>query len=84
MTTIRIDLDDEGIREFLRGNEVRRWVTGIVENIQHAAGEGMKSDVQVSRKGDRVRGMVWTETFDAMRAEAYHRALTRAIDAGRR
>ena len=47
-----------------------------------SAGPGDKMTTEVGP--NRVRVEVRTETFEAMRAKAKHRALTRAIDRGRR
>lgn len=50
--------------------------------IAHAAGDGFETDASPEgRRRGRVR--VYAATFAARRAEAYHAALTRAIDAGR-
>jgi hypothetical protein len=52
------------------------------ESIAAAAGPG--HEVEVVPGPNRVRVEVRTATFEAMRAEAHHRTLTNAVDAGRR
>lgn len=81
MADLRIELDSAGMRELLRSDGVRRDLERRARNIAVAAGPGMES---ASMKGhDRALAMVWTETPEAMAAEAYDRKLTRSVDAGR-
>ena len=56
----------------------RRWAARIIDG----AGPGHEMTTEVGP--NRVRVEVRTATFEAMRAEAKHRTLTRAIDRGRR
>ena len=81
MTEFRLELDDSGIKALLKSEGVRREIQRRVDNVAAAAGEGMKSQTYTGR--DRVRGMVWTSTPAARRAEAERRSLTRAMDAAR-
>lgn len=81
MTEVRIELDQDGIKAFLRSAEVAADIQRRCDAIAAAAGEGMQAEVYQGR--DRVRGRVWTGTYAAKRAEANDRALTRALDAGR-
>ena len=81
MARPRIELNSAGVRELLRSPEVRADLDSRARAIAAAAGEGMESDSQVGK--GRARATVWTDTVEAMEAEATERALTRAIDAGR-
>lgn len=65
----------------LKSNGVRGDVQRRVNAIASAAGDGFEARVSYGR--DRVLGNVHAETTEAMRAESEHRALTRALDAGR-
>lgn len=82
MAIERIKLNRKGVRELLRGPEVHRELRSMARAIAGAAGPGMEVDSEVGR--NRARASVITGTQDARRAEATTRALTRAIDAGRR
>jgi hypothetical protein len=77
---MKLTPNSKGLEHLLKV-EARPLVEKIAANIADAAGEGMEYDVQIGRS--RARGLVWTGTGAAMRAEAESRALTRAIDAGR-
>lgn len=65
------------LKEAAKGDIERR-----TENIREEAGRGFNSETDVGRT--RVRGAVWTYWTSAKIKEARDRALTRAIDAGRR
>lgn len=78
---MKLKLNHKGI-EWLLKEGARGDIERRTSNIEAAAGEGMEGSVEVGRT--RVRGSVITATYEAMQAEARGRALTRAIDAGRR
>jgi hypothetical protein len=78
--TIRIDLNKAGVRELLNCPAV--CADRRAQRIAAAAGEGMEAKPATPRR-NRARAAVVTESWDAKRAEATDRALTRAIDAGR-
>lgn len=80
-TRVRIVLNRAGVRQLLKGSEIQGDLKGRADRIAAAAGEGFVSDIGVG--GSRARAEVVTDTFEAMRAEATDRALSRAIDAGR-
>lgn len=82
MASVRVVLNRKNVRELLRSEAVRRDLERRAQNIAAAAGPGHIVDSQIGR--NRARAAVITATFDAMRAEARDRNLTRAIDAGRR
>lgn len=77
-----IKLNRAGMKELLRSEEVRRDLERRARNIAVSAGDGMGHSSTIGRK--RALAMVWTDTPEAMVAEARTRKLTRAIDAGRR
>lgn len=86
MSSIKIKLNPPGPRELMQGPEIQADIARRAAAIAAAAGSGRHGgefghDVVSGRT--RVHGMVWTEDFDAMLAEAVDRALTRAVDAGR-
>jgi hypothetical protein len=82
MADVDIKLVSVNMRELLRSDEVRNDLERRARNIAQAAGKGMEYSSTTGR--NRALAMVWTETPEAMAAEAYTRKLTRSIDAGRR
>ncbi len=76
-----LKLNSRGMVDLLRSDSVRRDLHSRAQRIAATAGQGMAVDSEVSRT--RARAWVWTDTFDAMVAEATDRRLTRSIDAGR-
>ncbi len=76
-----VKLNRKGIRDLLRSAEVRNDLERRAARIASAAGEGMESDSSTGK--NRARATVWTDTYEARRAEADGFALSRAIDAGR-
>lgn len=79
--SVRIKLNRAGVQQLLTSQEVTDDLTKRGERMAAAAGEGVEATT--TRNRDRTVVFVRTETFDAMRAEAEDRTLTRAIDAGR-
>lgn len=79
--SIRVVMNRRGVAELLKSAEVQADLERRSEAIAAAAGPGMEVDVRVGRT--RARASVRTGDIDAMLAEANHKALTRAIDAGR-
>lgn len=78
---MRIKLNKDGIRALLASEDVARDLTTRGDRIAQSAGEGV--EVTTTRNRDRAVVFVRTETYDAKKAEAEARTLTRAIDAGR-
>ncbi len=76
-----LKLNSRGMVDLLRSDGVHRDLRARAGRIAAVAGRGMAVDSEVSRT--RARAWVWTDTFDAMTAEATDRRLTRSIDAGR-
>ena len=79
--SVRVVINSAGVKDLLQSVEVQRDLRARAERIAAAAGDGMTAELGVGK--NRARAQVYTETIDAMRAEADDRALTRAIDAGR-
>lgn len=77
----RIEWNATEFKKLARTPELEQALRRITGNIAQAAGDGVESEVSQGR--DRVRGMVWTETVAARKAEAEDRTLTRALDRGR-
>ena len=82
MARSRIVLNRRGVRELLRSPEVLRDMRRRAEAIAQRAGDGMEASAMVG--AGRARASVITATARAREAEATNRALTRALDAGRR
>lgn len=76
-----VKLNSKEIDNLLKSPAVQRRLMQAAERIAAAAGPGMEASVEVGRT--RARASVITATFEARRAEATQRALTRALDAGR-
>jgi hypothetical protein len=81
MAVDRIDVHRGAIRDLLRSNEAEALVRASAARIATAAGPGHESDSSVGR--NRARATVWTDTIEAIVAEAYDHKLTRSLDAGR-
>lgn len=77
----KVVLNRKGVRELLRGNEVRTDLERRAKAIASRAGDGFEADSDVGPA--RARASVRTADRDAMIAESHGRALTRALDAGR-
>ena len=88
-----VELDENGVGQFLAGPEVRGMVRSSGERIAAAAGPGFEADTWISptrgtsRKGysnpPRPVSGVAPETFKARRRNARDNILQRARDAGR-
>ena len=81
MAKIRVVANHKGAREILTSTQLAKHLSGVADRIAEAGGEGMITEV--TTLGERACAVVVTATPRAMVAEANHRALTRAIDAGR-
>jgi hypothetical protein len=80
-TQVTIKIKNAAIRDLLRSAAVRADLERRAEAIANAAGEGMEVDSDLGNK--RARASVRTASVKAVMAESEHRALTKAIDAGR-
>lgn len=74
-------LNRAGVRELLRSPEVKADLEARARRVAARAGDGMRVESATGR--NRARAAVITDTIEARRAEAKHRALTSAIDAAR-
>lgn len=81
-SVVKIKLNRKGIRALMRGPEAVADLRRRSDNIAEAAGEGFESEAKPLRT--RAHATVWAGTPEAKEAEADTRALTKAIDAGRR
>jgi hypothetical protein len=75
-------MNDSGLRAFLTSAPVRNDMLARGRRIQIAAG-GAPDFALYDGTSDRAIAAVVTATHQGRQAEATHRALTRAIDAGR-
>lgn len=85
---LRLKLNQKGIRELLQSDEVQADLQRRVDRIAAATGAPDDYDARVdviggTSKLGRAMGRVVTATFEARKAEAQDRTLTRALDAGR-
>lgn len=79
--TVKVKLNSKAVRDLLRSDAVESDMLRRAQAIARAAGDGMSADSFVGR--NRAGATAWTDTPEAMRAEATDRKLTSAIDAGR-
>lgn len=80
MAKTKVKLHISGFQELRKRGEVEAIVNGEAERIAAAAGPGFA--VAVHQMGTRVIANVYTETADAMRAEAKTGALSKAVGSG--
>jgi hypothetical protein len=92
MTTVVLELVHGGIESILKSDEVRYLLVGkaqaVASDAQVAAAAGGMPDAEfdvTSLVGkSRARASVVTANYEARRAEAVDRVLTRSVDAARR
>lgn len=80
MGRTKVVLNIPGFDELRKRGEVQALVKDEADKIATRAGPGFA--VAVHQKGSRVIANVYTETADAMRAEAKHGALSKAVNSG--
>ncbi|ALG28082.1 hypothetical protein AOZ07_03080 [Glutamicibacter halophytocola] len=80
MAKTKVKLHIAGFNELRKRGEVEAVVSGEAERIAVKAGEGF--EVGVHQMGNRVIANVYTQTADAMRAEAKAGALSKAVGGG--
>ncbi|OAZ40947.1 hypothetical protein A9Z40_03125 [Microbacterium arborescens] len=78
---VRVKLNSAAVIALMQSAGIAADIGGRTEAIAAAAGPGFEATVTTNR--DRVVGFVRTETPEARKAEAEHRALSKAIDSGR-
>ena len=80
---VRIEFNTEGFRELLQSNEVKGLVEEHANAILDRAGgeeEGFSASVwEAGYGGGRWAGTVRTASYDAARAEATDKTLTKAV-----
>lgn len=79
----RFRLNPKGFDQFRRSQPIRDLLYLSGTNIAEAAGGQTDFHVIETQNKSRARVLVITATNTARLAEAKHRALTRALDAGR-
>lgn len=77
----KLKLNPAGVKELLKSSGVLADLADRAGAIADAAGPGFEADSDVGT--NRARASVRTVDYEARKAEAKERALTRAIDAGR-
>jgi hypothetical protein len=82
-TDIRIEVNQAGIRELLKSEEVRADLSARAHRIAAAAGGEPDYEVDVRQGATRARASVRTATFDAILDEGRNRTLSASLDAGR-
>lgn len=84
MARTRIVLNSAAVRALLTSPEIQRDLAERAQRIADAAGgEAAGFETSSVVGSTRARASVITATAEAMVAEASHRTLTRALDAGR-
>lgn len=78
---VRLEFIDAGFRELLQCQGIRETVEDVAQGIQQRAGDGFYCHVELGQayNANRWVGFVGCETFDAMRAQATDKVLTRAV-----
>jgi hypothetical protein len=82
MASVRIKLNKKTVKKMARSPEMLAVVTDRAQKILDAAGEGFVMESRIGRV--RARASVRTFGYEGKEREATERALTRAIDAGKR
>lgn len=85
---VRFALNRKGVAQIMLGKHgsvvadlTRR--ANAIRSAADAASGGPNHAVEVKPGRNRVRAVVYTDTFHGMRREATDRTLTRSVDAGR-
>ena len=77
---MKVSWNDSALWQLLKGPEVTRLVSGRTEAAAAAAGEGFGHEMHTS--GSRPRGVLWTVTWKAKKAQAREGTLQRAVGGG--
>lgn len=81
-TEVKLEFIDAGFRDILQSQGVRELVTDITQGIAQRAGDtGFYNEVMLGQayNANRWVGFVGCETYEAMRAQATDKVLTRAV-----
>lgn len=81
--SIRIELDHDGIRQFLQSGEVGSMLTEAARGLAESAGDGFEVEAPPWQGSDRKVVSVYTATHEAMVAEATDKVLTEAVQSCR-
>lgn len=77
MSSVKIELNSPGIREFLQSEDVQSIVREIAVQVSSRAGSGYESDVYVGK--NRCNAAVWPETDEAKRDCYENNTLLKAV-----
>lgn len=77
MSSVTIELNDEGIQALLKSEEMKNLVDSLATSIANRAGEGYAHDIKMM--DTRVIASAYTETTEAIRDNAENNTLLRAI-----
>ena len=77
---MKVDWNNAAFEQLLKGPEVTRLVSGRTEAAAAAAGDGFGHEMHTS--GTRPRGVLWTITWKAQKAQASEGVLQRAVGGG--
>lgn len=86
---VRFKLNSKGVASILLGKtgrvtpDLTRRANAVATAADGATGRAGDHAVEVTVGRNRVRAVVYTDTFNAMHREAESRTLTRSVDAGR-
>ncbi len=82
MGKVKIKWNSAAFKQILSSSGMRNIVQGRADAIARAAGEGFEADsMQGGYGGGRVIGFARSTTYQARRAEAKNKALSKAMDA---
>lgn len=81
MAIARVKVNQQAVSDLLRSPEVLADLAARGARIAAAAGPGHRVEQEIGP--NRARVAVITDTTEAVKSEAKHRSLTRAVDAGR-
>lgn len=74
---MKVSWNNSALGQFLNGPEVTRMVAERTEAAAAAAGDGFGHEMHTA--GSRPRGVLWTITWEAKKAQARDAVLQRAL-----
>lgn len=77
MSEILLELDREGVRSFLRGEEMRKACLEQAETLQARCGAGYEVDSYEGK--NRVNAMLWPATEEARLDNYRHNTIEKAL-----
>lgn len=81
MSSFKFKLDEKGVRQLLKSQEMLNICTQHANEIQQKAGEGYEVSTYVGR--NRVNASVITATYEAMRDNLENNTLLKARGGGK-